>query len=71
MKSELSVKTCNKYQQFKKRKNIYGQLPQNIIAELKLWNSLHNDIIGPHYRPIIQHHPGGAIIKRDVSLTTH
>ena len=35
IQSQLSVKTCKKFQQFKKRKTIYGQLPPKIISALK------------------------------------
>ena len=38
MQAELSVKMCNKCQQFKKTKTLYGKLLPKIIAVLKPWN---------------------------------
>ena len=54
--------------QFKKRKTVYGCLSPNNIAELKPWELVHVDLIGPYSNSIRQHQPGGAIIKDNVSL---
>ena len=35
MQAELYAKLCNKFQQFKNGKTLYGHLPPKIIAELK------------------------------------
>ena len=53
--------------QFKKRKTVYGCLSPKNIAELKPWELVHVDLIGPS-NSIRQHQPGGAIIKDNVSL---
>ena len=55
-------------QQFKKRKTIYGRLPPNKIAELKPWDTVHVNLIGPYTKSIRQKHLGGAIIKNNASL---
>ena len=65
---DLSVKTCNKFQQFKKRKTVYGHHPPNIITALKPWNSVKNNLIGPYAKSIIQNKPGGSIINKYVIL---
>ena len=44
-------------------------MPPNIIAALKLWKLVHIDLIGTYSNSIIQHHPGGTIINKDVILT--
>ena len=59
-------KTC---QQFKKGKTIYGHLPPKNIAELKPWDTVYVDMIGPYSQSIIQQHPGGTIIRNNASLT--
>ena len=69
MQAELSIETCEKCQQLKRVKTLSGQLLPKIIAELKLWNSLHIYLISPYDKLIIKQHPCGTIIKKDVSLT--
>ena len=64
----MSAKTCKIFQQFKKRKNIYGYLLPNHIAELKPWYLVHVDMIDTYSKSIIQQHSGGAIIWKNVSL---
>ena len=66
---DISIKKCKKCQQFKNRNTLYGHLSPKIVTALKLWNSVHIGLIGPYYKSIIQHHPAGAIINKDVSLT--
>ena len=68
IQAELNVKTCNKYQQFKRRNNIYEYLSLNIIDVLKFWNSLHIYLVGLYTKSIGQQHTGGAIIKEYLSL---
>ena len=60
---------CNKFQQFKNRKTICGKIIPKIIAALKLWNSVHIYLICPYSNSIRQQQPGGAIIKKGMSLT--
>ena len=69
MKGELYNKPCKIYQKLKNIKTIYGHLPPKITAELKLWDLVHVDMIGPYSKSIRQHQTGGAIIKNNVSLT--
>ena len=67
--AELYDKPCKICQQFKKRKNIYGHLPPKNISELKPWDLVHVDLIGPYSKSIRHHKPDGAIIKNNGSLT--
>ena len=60
---------CKTCQQFKKRKTIYGHLPPKNIAELKPWDLVHVDLIGPYSKSIIQQQPGYATIWKNVSMT--
>ena len=41
----------------------------NNIAELKLWDAVHVDLIGPYSKSIRQQHLGVSIIKNNVSLS--
>ena len=66
---ELYAKPCKICQKFKKRNNIHGHLPPKIIEELKQWDLVHIDLIGPYSKSILQNHPDRVIIKKDVSLT--
>ena len=69
MQAELFDKTCKTYQPLKKRKTIYGHLPPNHISELKPWDLVHVELIGPYRKSIRQQHPGGAIIRKNDILT--
>ena len=69
MQSELFSKTCKICQQFKKIKTIYGHLPPNNIAELKTWDLVHVDLIGPYSKSIIQQHPDSTIIRNNDIMT--
>ena len=62
-------KLCKICQQFKKRKNVYGNLPHKNIAELKLWYLVYVDLIVPYVNSIRQKKMFGTIIKNNVSLT--
>ena len=53
----------------KKRNIIFGHLPPKNISELKTWDLVHVDLIGPHSKSIRQKQPGSAIIRKNVSLT--
>ena len=39
------------------------------IAELKLWDRVHVDLIGPCSKSTIQQNPGGTVIRNNYSLT--
>ena len=39
------------------------------ISELKLWDMVHVDLIGPYSKSIIQQQPGGILIRNNASLT--
>ena len=54
---------------FQKRKTLYGNLPYTNIAELKLWDLVHVDLIGPYIKSIRQQKPGSSIIHKNISLT--
>ena len=56
--AELFAKACKILQKFKKRKSLYGNLPSKNIAKLKMWDSVHVDLIGPYSKSIIQHLSG-------------
>ena len=51
-------------QWFKNRKTLYGRLQPKKTAELKSWDSVHVDLIGPYSKSIRQHKTGGAVIKK-------
>ena len=53
---------------FKNRKTIYRHLPPKNMAEPKTWYLVHVNLIGPYSKCIVQHQPGGSIIKNKVSL---
>ena len=44
-------------------------MPPKNIEELKTWDLVHVDLICPCSKSIRQQHPGGAIIKNNVSIT--
>ena len=67
--AELFAKTCKICQQFKKRKTIYGHLPPKNISEIKLWDTVHVDLIGPYSKSIRQQQPGGTVIRNNSILT--
>ena len=69
LQADLFTKTCNTCQQFKNRKTIYGHMPTKNIAELKPWDSMHVDLIGPYRKSIRQQQPGGAVISKNYSMT--
>ena len=65
---ELYVNTFRICNIFKKRKNIYENLPPKTIAELKLWYYVHVGLIVPYSKSIRQKQLGGAIINNNVSI---
>ena len=60
---------CKTFQQFRKRKTVYGHLPPKNIAELKKWDTVHVDLMGPYIKSIRQKYPGGTVIQNNASLT--
>ena len=67
--AELFVKRCKICQQFKKIKSLYGNMPSKNIAEIKAWNLVHVDLIGPYSKSIIQQQPDGTVIFNNPNLT--
>ena len=67
--AELFAKTCKICQQLKKRKTLYGNLPPKIIAELKPWDAVHVDPVGPYSKSIRQQQSCGTAIRNNYSLT--
>ena len=67
--AEMFANTCNDCQQFTKRKTLYGHLSPNNISELKPWDLVHVELIGPYSKTIRKQHPGGDIIRMNTSLT--
>ena len=61
-KSELFDKMCKTCQQFKNRKTLYGHLPPKNTTELKPWDTVHVDLIGPYSKSIRQQQSGGTVI---------
>ena len=66
--AELFAKTFNICQQSKKRKTVYGHLLPKNISELKLWDTVHVDLIVPYRKSIRQHQTGGTVIRKNASL---
>ena len=57
------------FQQLKNRKVLYGYLTPKNTAELKLWDTVHVDLISLYRKSIVQQHPGVATTKGDASIT--
>ena len=68
-RADLFAKTCKTCKKFKNRKTLYGHLPPKNISELKPWDTVHVDLIGPYIKSIRQHHPCGNVIRNNSSLT--
>ena len=67
-KEDLYAKPCKICQQFKKRNTLYGNLPPKNIAELKLWDLVHVDLIGPYSKSISQKQVGIDSIQNNFSM---
>ena len=67
--SRQLARVCEICQKFKRRTTRYGHLPPKIIAELKPWDTVHIDLIGPYSVYVKQHKPGGTIDDVDLHLT--
>ena len=65
----MFAKTLKICQQIKYIKTLYGHLPPKNIAELKLWDMVHVDLIGPYKNSILQQQWGGTAILKNDSLT--
>ena len=46
--AELFAKMCKTCQKFKKRRTVYVHLSSKNIAELKPWDLVHVDLLGPY-----------------------
>ena len=42
-------------------------MPPKNIAELKLWDTVHVDLIGPYIKSIRKEDPGGANLRKNAS----
>ena len=49
---ELFAKPCKICQQIKNRKTLYGHLSPKNISEIKMWDSVHVDLIGAYIKSI-------------------
>ena len=67
--SEIYDKLFKICQKFKNRNTLYGRLPPNNTLELKLWDTVHVDLIGTYSKSIRQKHQGGTVIRNNSSLT--
>ena len=61
--AELYHKPCKICQHQKKGNTLYRHLPHKNIAELRPWDPLHADLIGPYIKYIRQHQTDGTIIE--------
>ena len=68
MKADLYAKPCNICQLIKNRRTVYGHLSPKNITELKPWDLVHLELIGPYSKSIRQHYMGGSIIKDNFSI---
>ena len=66
---EMISKTCKTCKQFKNRKTLYGYLTPKNIAELKPWDLVHVELIGPYINSIRKQQSGNVIIRKNASLT--
>ena len=69
MQAELYATPYKICQCLKNRKTLYINLTPKNISEIKPWDLLYVELIGPYSKSIRQHHPGGAIIKNNFSIT--
>ena len=67
MKVKMYAKLCKICRSIKNIKTLYGNLPHSNIAEIRLWDSVHVELIISYSKSIRQQHPGGAIITTNVS----
>jgi hypothetical protein len=63
------AKRCKSCQKFKRRAARYGHVPPMNIAQLKPWDTVHIDLIGPYTKTVKQHQPGNNIKEVDLFLT--
>ena len=69
MQADMYADMSKICQQFKKKKNSYGNFPPYIIAELKPWDLVNVDRIGPYKKSMRQQHLDSAIIMNIFILT--
>lgn len=60
---------CNECQKYKTRKRKYGQLPPKNVGDLKPWNTVHVDLIGPYSLLAQQEQPDGSQKQKEFQLT--
>jgi len=63
------AKACQQCQKFKRRKTRYGHLPPKEIGDLKPWQTVHVDLIGPYTVTAKQYQPGNKIVVTELKLT--
>ena len=66
--SEIYDKLFKICQKFKNRNTLYERLPPNNTLELKLWDTVHVDLIGTYIKSIRKHQMGDDTTNNDVSL---
>ena len=67
---EQYCKKCSICQKFKKKKTKYGHVPPKEVGELKPWDTVHIDLIGPYTKEVHQLQPGLKKPKKvDIELT--
>ena len=62
------VKRCKTCNALKVKPKKYGHLPPKILGEMKSWDTVHVDLIGPYSVTINQRQANGSIRKKDVQL---
>ena len=65
----MFAKMCKTCQQFKNRKTLHGHMSPKNIAELKPWDTVHVDLIGPYRKSIRQEQACGTVIRNNTRLT--
>ena len=67
---EQYCKRCSICQKFKKKKTKYGHVPPKEVGDLKPWDTVHIDLIGPYTKEVYQQQPGVDKPKKvDLELT--
>ena len=66
--SEIYDKLCKICQKIKNIKTIYVHMPPKNISELKPWDSVHVNLIGPYSKSIIKQHICRYFSKNNFSL---
>ena len=56
--SEQYCKRCKICQQYKRKKTKYGHVPPKEVGDLKPWDTVHIDLVGPYTKTVKQDQPG-------------